>query len=123
MADTQDIAFPGADRYAKWLIPVAVGFGVPLFLFFAYNGDPLRGMVASLSAGALVVIASTLWHLRGYIVFWVILAASVVFHVILVWSISGADTHFPGIVLTPLVIVDFLFWQYVIVTAVRKLRR
>jgi hypothetical protein len=123
MSETQNIVFPSADRYSKWLIPTAIGCGFPLFFLFAQWGDPLKGMVASLSAGVLVVTASTLWNLRNYLTFWCVLFISMALHVALVCLTRSGDARFPGIIFTPLVILDFLFWQYVTVIMVKIFRR
>jgi hypothetical protein len=119
----EDITFPKAERYDKNLALIAIGCGLPLFFLFAYLGDPSRGIVASLSAGALTIIISTLWNLKSYITFWFMLALSIFFHMAMIWYFGGYDTHFPGIILAPLLILDFLAWQLIIVIAVRAVRR
>jgi len=122
MTDEEHAAFPGPEKYPKWLVPVALFFGLPLFGLFAYLGNPLRGFVAALSMSAMVVVIVTLWNFRRYIVFWICVIISSALHVILIYSIKDGDTHFSGIVFAPAFIADFLFWQTLVVWGVRQFR-
>ncbi len=49
-----------------------------------------------------------------------VLAAAL--HCWLVSVIPGSDSHFPGVIFTPLLIVDILLWQYIGVVCIRMLR-
>lgn len=120
--DSEEIRFPGPERYPRWLVPLAVACGLPLFAYFAYFGNSLRGFAASLSAGVIVVTVVTLWNFRKYYIFWLVIIIAVISHVLLVYETSGSNTHFPGIVFTPIFIIDFLFWQFLSVWSIRLFR-
>lgn len=120
---SRDIKFPDADAYPKWLVPVALVCGLPLFLWFAFQAsNPLRGFVASLSASSVAVVFITLRQWRDRLSFWLSISLDVLVHVWFVAAIPGTDTHFPGIIFTPVVIADFLLWQLITVTLLRTLR-
>ena len=86
----------------------------PLFLGFAFAGDPGRGLVASVSAVSLTLVVRYLWDLSSRPWFWVTLAAVVAAHVYLVLLIPWPNMRWgPG--LTPIVLVQILvvrgvFW-------------
>lgn len=120
---TQDITFPQADAYPKWLVPAALACGIPLFLWFAIQADnPLRGFVACLSAGSVVVVFVTLRQWRTRLSFWLAIGLNALVHTWLVTAISGTDSHFPGMIFAPVVIADFLLWQRITVALLRRLR-
>lgn len=106
---------PGADCYPNWIFPVFIAVAAPVFIYFLYEGDPLRAFVAGLSVGTMLITTVTLWRYRRFVALWAVLLTAAVIHCILVFSLPNADTHFPGIIFTPLVVVDVLFWQFVAV--------
>jgi uncharacterized membrane protein YjjP (DUF1212 family) len=120
--DNKSIDFPKADKYPRWLSGLAIAIGLLFFVLFAYFGDPLRGFAASLSAGAMVIIVITLWDLKNYVMYWLMILVAGASHVLFIYSLTGHDFRFPGIVFTPLVILDFVFWQYATVSVVRALK-
>jgi hypothetical protein len=118
-----EIKFPDANSYPRWLVPVALTFGLPTFFLFAYFEAAARGFAAALSIGSIIIVLVTCRNLRTYISFWLVMAVCVLFHVEAVRAVpADADTHFPGIIFTPLFIADFLFWQFASVSTVRFLR-
>jgi hypothetical protein len=118
----EDIKFPGTDNYPKWLIPVILAFSLPVFAYFAYYHNPFRGFIASLSAGVVLTTSLTLRDLRGYFTFWLTMLICVLFHVSVIFLFQRTDSHFPGIIFTPIVIGDIMLWQYISVNFIRKFR-
>src|SRR5438309_8811991 len=118
----REIKLPGPEQYPKWLIPAAAACGLPFFAVFAFLGDPIRGLAASLSVSALVCIAATLWSFHELPAFWAVLAFSILAHAFLVCQFSGTNSHFPAVVFAPLFIADLLFWQFVAVLTMRATR-
>jgi hypothetical protein len=116
-----DVRFPGYDSYPRWLVLAALACGLPIFLYFSFAGNPVRGFAASLSMGSLVIVIVTLWDLRNYMSFWFATLLNILVHSALIYFVSGSDSHFPGIILAPIFILDFLFWQFISVSAVRVL--
>jgi hypothetical protein len=120
---TDDVKFPDGDAYPNWTFPVAIGFGAPFF-FLDLLGNNLLGMLAAMSAAAVAVVFITLRKWRARLSFWIAIALNAVVHCFLVhWITLGhSDSHFPGITLAPLLIVDIVFWQYVSVVCMKVLR-
>ena len=117
-----EIKFPGSSRYPRWLVPLAALCGIPFFGIFAYLGNPVRGIAASLSVSAIVVVAVTLWNFRKYLTLWMVLTISTAAHMGIVYEVSGKNSHFPAAILAPIFIVDLVFWQYLAVLAIRTVK-
>jgi hypothetical protein len=117
------IRFPDANSYPRWWVPVALGSGVPAYFVFDYFGSPARGFAAALSIASIVTVLVSLRNLKTYFSFWLVMLVCVIAHVVLVSVVPfDADTHFPGIIFTPLVFADCLFWTYAAVSTVRLFR-
>jgi len=113
---------PGEDRYPNWLFPGAIAFGAPFFIPFWYFDNSLRALLAALFAGTIFITVATLLNLRCYVTFWLIMALDVLFHVLVIFSITGRDSHFAGAAFAPVMLVDILFWQFVTVKAINLLK-
>jgi hypothetical protein len=79
----------------------------PLFLLFAYLGDPARGRAAWVSAIAVILAAKFFWDLRGRIWFWVTLGALVCLHVPLLLFVRWPSQHLSYAALLPECLADF----------------
>lgn len=78
-----------------------------LWLFFVYRGEDVRGFLAALSAGAVGGVAAILGRYRDRQAYWVALAFIGLAHAVAVLFIHWPEEwHGPGIVFSPLVIVD-----------------
>ena len=122
MSEKLEAKMPGADSYPNWIFWVFLAVAAPIFVFFLYEGNPLRAFGAALSVGAILITTVTLWEYRRFAVLWAVLLTAALVHGILVFSLPNADTHFPGIIFTPFVVVDVLFWQFVAVRLINLLR-
>jgi len=121
MGIKSEAKMPGADCYPNWLFPAFIAAAAPFFGFFLYEDKPLRAFAAALSVGAILVTVVTLWQYRRSAVLWAVLLTAAVLHGVLVQSLPNADTHFPGIIFTPVVVLDVLFWQFVAVRLINLL--
>jgi hypothetical protein len=118
------VRMPDAEAYPNWLVPVALICGVPFFFWFTFRiGNQLQGFVAMLSAASVSVAFITLRQWRSYISFWLSNAINVFAHCFIVFATPNFDSHFPGIIFSPLLIADFLFWQFFTVLIIRSIRR
>lgn len=123
MLTTQEVKFPDADAYPKWLWWVALSFGLPFFALIIYlTGNALHAFFGSLSVSAIAVVFITLRQWRTRVTFWIAMILAGGVHYWLVSALPGSDSHFAGIVFTPLVIADILLWQYITVVSIRVLR-
>ena len=123
MSTAPDVKFPDGDAYPKWLFPIAIAFAVPFFvLVIAFTGNSRHAFFASLSACSIAAVFITLRQWRTHFSFWIAMVLAAAVHSWLVSAIPGSDSHFPGVVFTPLVIADILIWQYITVVCIRMLR-
>jgi hypothetical protein len=114
---------PREDRYPNWLFPAAIAFSAPFFIpFWYFESNNLRALLAALSAGTIFVTVATLWNLRTYLTFWMIMVLDVLGHVLLLFSIKGTSSHFPAAIFMPIMIADLLLWQFITVRAINLLR-
>jgi hypothetical protein len=113
---------PGEDRYPSWLFPVAIAFGTPFYIAFLYFGNNLRAFLAALFSGTMFVVVATLWNLRKFVAFWLVAILAISLHAVVLFSIRGTDSHFPGVIFTPVMVVDVLLWQFLTVRAINLLR-
>ena len=120
--ETPNAKMPGADSYPAWIFPAFIIAALPFFAFFLYNGEPIKAFLASLSVGSILTTSVTLWRYRNFFSLWIILGVDAVVHAMLVFYVSNVDTHFPGIIFTPLVVMDILIWQFIAVRAINLLR-
>lgn len=86
---------------------------------FAYYGNPLRGFLSSISVVSIVVVIVTLYDMKYYLSLWAIISLDIFVHYYILREIRTTDSHFPGVIFTPLVIVDTVIWQYIAVTVIR----
>jgi hypothetical protein len=123
MTELKNTSLPRTDRYPSWLWWVCLIVASPLFVYFLCNGEHLRALIGTLSIGAVLCLAVTLRDDINTVLYWLVIAACAVFHVVLVMSIKVEWRHFPGVVFTPLVVVDLLAWQWLFASASRIVNR
>jgi hypothetical protein len=105
---------------AAYLLILAVA--APIFFLFASRDEAVRGFVAALSICAVLGVAVILRPHSGQRAYWATLVAMAATHVLLVALIPWPrEFHGPGIVLTPLVVVDMYVWARLIL-AMAKVR-
>jgi hypothetical protein len=92
----------------KWALLAGICTS-PLFIVFAYYGDPGRGQAAWVSAGAIAVAARFLWDLRTRAWFWITIAVIVLLHVPLIVLIPWPDKQLTYVALLPAGLLDFGF--------------
>ena len=80
----------------------------PVFLIFAYFGDPGRGRAASMSIGMMVIVFRKAWHLRSKPRFWLTLLVIATLHAVLLVYVPWNNKALPGVVLVPVGFVDYL---------------
>ena len=88
----------------------------PFYFFFAYYADePFRGFVAALSAGVIISLIWLLRPLRGNPVFWAILSALALAHIMLVFFLPYTGEFRFGFAFFPLVVADiYLSGRFII---------
>ena len=91
----------------KWLL-VVILCSSPLFVLFAYFGDPGRGRAAAIGMTVILFAARKCWTLRGYTWFWILLTIIVALHVLLVLSMPWTSKSYPGPILLPFAILDYV---------------
>jgi hypothetical protein len=123
MTQLKNTSLPGAGKYPSWLWWVCLIIASPWFVYFVYNGEHLRALVATLSIGAVLCLAVTLRDDIRTVLYWLAILACAVFHALLVMSIKVEWRHFPGTIFTPLVVVDLLAWQWLFASASRMVNR
>ena len=94
----------------------------PLFFLFAYLGDPGRGRAAAISAFLILLCAKIFWSLRKYVLFWFALTIVTFSQIPLIWLIPWSNRDYPGVVLLPLALPDFVI-IYGILKLVEKMTR
>ena len=88
----------------KWALLTGICV-FPLFILFAYFGDPGRGQAACVSAMSIALAVRFVWDLRTRLWFWVATAVVVVCH--LIPLIHWPFKHLAYLVLLPLCLLDF----------------
>ena len=91
----------------KWLLVVILCL-IPPFVLFAYFGDPGRGRAAAICTAVIVTAVRAGWNLKGYAWFWVMLTIIVAMHVCLVFLVPWTSKSYPGPILLPFAIVDYV---------------
>lgn len=92
----------------KWAIFAGI-CSSPLFILFAYFGDPGKGRAAWVSAGMIALAARCLWDLRKRIWFWITIVVIGLIHVPLILFIRWGDQPLSYVALLPLGLADFGF--------------
>lgn len=78
----------------------------PLFILFAYLGDPGRGRAAWVSAGMIALAARLVWDLKNRVWFWVTIVVITLLHVPLILFIPWGDQSLPYVALLPMGLLD-----------------
>jgi hypothetical protein len=79
----------------------------PLFILFAYFGDPGRGQAAWVCALAVAVAVRFLWDLRTHAWFWITVAVTVLLHIPLIALIPWPLKQLTYVALLPAGFADF----------------
>jgi len=79
----------------------------PLFILFAYFGDPGRGRAAWISAGIVFVLIRAFWGLKKRVWFWLTVTMIVCLHVPLTLLIPWGDQPLSYVALLPVGLLDF----------------
>lgn len=90
----------------KWAMLAAI-CASPLFIVFAYFGDPGRGQAAWVSAGVIAIAARFWWEFKGRIWYWLMLAVIVLLHVAVILLIPWSFKQLSYIALLPVGLLDF----------------
>ena len=67
-------------------------------------------------------VAISLWNIRRFVGFWLILIINIFTHCAVVLLLPGSDFHSPGIIFAPLLAADIAFWTFVSVKVIKLLR-
>ena len=79
----------------------------PVFILFAYLGDPARGRAAWISAGIVFVIIRAFWGLRKRLWFWTTVTMIAFLHVPLILFIPWGNQPLSYVALLPVGLSDF----------------
>lgn len=90
----------------KWALLCGV-CTAPVFLLFAYFGDPGRGQAAWVSAMMIALASRFLWDLRTRRWFWISIVTIVLLHVPLILYISWPLKQLSYVALLPAGLADF----------------
>ena len=90
----------------KWAIVAGI-YTSPLFILFAYFGDPGRGQAAWVCAGSLATATRFLWDLRTRVWFWLTISIIALLHVPLILLIPWPFKQLTYIALLPAGLLDF----------------
>jgi hypothetical protein len=91
----------------KWLLLTILCL-VPLFLLFAFLGDPGRGRAAGICAGVIATAVRANWNLRKHPWFWVTVTILTVLHAALVLFVAwSSSTAYTGLALLPVAALDY----------------
>ena len=90
----------------KWAIVAAICTS-PLFILFAYFGDPGRGQAAMVSAISLATATRFLWDLRTRVWFWLTISIIALLHVPLILLVPWPLKQLTYIALLPAGLLDF----------------
>jgi hypothetical protein len=90
----------------KWtyLLLLAV---CPIYIVFAYFGDPGRGMAAAIGAAVITLTVRYFWDLRSFGWFWTIVAFLVILHLPLIAFIPWPNNNYTYIQRLPFAALDF----------------
>ena len=89
----------------KWGLAAALCTS-PLFLVFAYFGDPGRGRAAWISAGIFLIVVRLFWGLRNHVWFWITIAIVALLHVLLVVLVPWSSRPLSYVALLPMGFLD-----------------
>ena len=105
------------DRLTRRMALLLALCSSPVFFLFLYFGDPARGRAAAISAFLLLTTIWLRWDLRNRLAFWGIIVCLVVAHAVLIDRIHWSNTDYPGVVLLPIALPDFvlMYWAVKIV--------
>lgn len=84
-----------------WMLVIAVCV-VPVYLLVSHFAEEGRALVASCSAGIIVVVVAYFWDFRGHIWFWAAITFIVFLHVLLALFIPPPAKQW-----------DYVHWKYV----------
>ena len=90
----------------KWALLAGV-CSSPLFIVFAYFGDPGRGQAAWVCAISVAVAARFLWDLRTRAWFWITIAVIVLLHIPLILLVPWPLKQLTYVALLPAGLADF----------------
>jgi hypothetical protein len=90
----------------KWVIVAGICTS-PLFILFAYFGDPGRGQAAWVSAISLATATRFLWDLRRRVWFWLTISIIALLHVPLILLVAWPLKQLTYIALLPAGLLDF----------------
>jgi hypothetical protein len=86
---------------------VAILLAAPVFLLFAYFGEPGRGRAAAVGVLVLAMAAGASWDLRREVWYWVTIVLLVACHAPIILLVPWTDKSFPGLTLLPIAVLDF----------------
>jgi hypothetical protein len=90
----------------KWALLVSMGISL-VFLFFAFLGDPGRGMAAAVSAGMIAVATRYFWDLRQRTWFWIAIGFIILINVPLIVLIPWPFKQYSYVQMLPIGFLDF----------------
>lgn len=85
-----------------WVLLAAVASVVPVYLIVSHFGDDDRALVASCSAGMIVLVVRYFWDLKNRVWFWIVITFITFFHVLLVLFLPPPAKHW-----------NYVHWNYV----------
>lgn len=112
-----ETGLPYRDIGALDLILIAA-FGLPAFLYFLWQGEEVRGLVAGMSLACVAGQVSVLWPLVRNARFWAVLVLVSLFHALLVYLLppSTAEVRF-AYALLPIFFLDWYVCARIIIFA------
>lgn len=94
------------EKISNARIALIIPAGVFIFVLFALDGQDGRGVIGALSICAILAVLTIVKEIARGPKFWVVVAAILLAHILLVFLPPWAEMHFPLIALAPLVIAD-----------------
>lgn len=106
---------PGVDENSNGRIYVVfLIILLPVYFFVRHFGGPDRALTVFLSLATVMVAAGICWDLRNRLWFWVVTVLLLGLHIPLVIMLHWPHYWIPGVVLTPIGLLDILIMVKII---------
>jgi|ERR1700677_3491990 hypothetical protein len=96
------------DKLSRKSAIVLALFSSPFFFLFLYLGDPAKGRAASICVFVIISVAWLSSELRKRVWYWVTITVLVVLHIPLILLVPWTNKDYPGVVLLPFALLDFV---------------
>jgi hypothetical protein len=101
-------------KHKQEIYPITRTFGfvvgictAPLFIIFAYCGDPKRGSTAWFSAGIVLIVVRMFWGMRRRVLFWIVITTIAILHAVIIILVPWPFGQLSYVALLPVGFLDF----------------